>query len=184
MKMKVFSCVMLAVLVVGGLALGESETSGFSINCVHTITATGDLDFDNPGSPARDPEHSGHVLCDGYVELTFKLNCDCQVTFEADGKFTGAGGDSMDATWYGIASYNRTDWFSTTAGGLLTNWWDYGDWDKSPPGDVYDQTDVYYDNNWDGVGYARVKVGVERNGLGDRADSYYATIEWTVTNIP
>ena len=182
MKMKVFSCVLLAVLVVGGLAFAQSVTGSFSINCVHTITATGDLDFDDPGSPARDPEHSGHVLCNGYVELTFELNCDCQVTFEADGEFTGAGGDSMDATWYGIASYNGTAWFSTSSG-PVDPWYTYNLWDKSTPGgDVYDQTDVSYNNNWDGVGYARVKVGVDRNGLGDRADSYYATMEWTVTD--
>lgn len=188
MKMKVFGCVLLAVLVVGGLAFAGTDTwpSSFTLGCTWLVESDGNLDFSSAElANATDPEWHGEAFSDA-VTITISLNCHLNISATASENFVGtAHGDTMNALWYGIVSYDGTPgtWYSSLDPLVAATVGDITSWDKDEGGSGGPDPFYYPGSGCDGTGYLMIKVSVDRDGWHDWADTYTATMTLTIAAL-
>ena len=188
MKMKVFSCVMLLVLVVA-LAVAASPT-GLKDSVV-TLDAT--FDFSCTGSVSFNTGSSAHVAGTGQgtmvavksntLHCTMKTNSALTMTIEADDDFVGTGTNThtMNATWYVCFSSNGADWFRIVYSGSIPSGIKYINVDNLNAWNIiHGSLASYTPPVAIGVGYSRLRVTVDRNGWNDQADTYTATMTWNI----
>jgi hypothetical protein len=186
MKMKVFSCVLLAVLAASALAVGATSgtyNSYVYLTCQYDVQVNGDLYF--TGTTAGVAGTTGKVYCDSRLHFTLHTNCDIKITITADENFVGQNDPShtMNAAWHMCLSDDDSTWYGVDftavppTSHLITDWDSWTVIEGSYPAYVFYVTQADTNN---GVGYAMLKVSVDRSGWADPADTYKATMTYVV----